>query len=307
VTTRSNTFFAFILSGIISAGISPSALAADVAIVISRDIAMYREAAAALEKALPPGTAATYVFSSESKSAVSEVLRQVHREKPKLVVAIGSKAAAEASRELPKTPMVYLMVVYPEQQGLLDIKNAYGVSWQPSASALVSTIRTLLPGAKRVGILSSLPKRASSDLAEECESAGLDLNIASIKDSSELAQGLRSLSGKMDVMWMGSDPAVANESAYNLLKTFSVQNKIPFLVPFHLPSGNRALAGISVTPTLAGAAAQQLVEQLLAGKKPRQALSFSKDIELTIDLINARSIDVTIPEEAKKTAAKIFD
>lgn len=298
---------AYVLGALLCATIAPVAYSADVAIVISRDIAMYREAAASLEKALPPETAATYVFPSESKSDVNETLRQVGRDKPKVVVAIGSKAASESARELPNTPMVYLMVVYPEKQGLLDIKNAYGVSWQPSAGSLVQTIRLLLPGAKRVGMLSSLPKRATADLLKEFESAGLELNVSVIKDFPDLAQGLRNLSGNMDVLWMGSDPAVANESAYNLMKTFSIQNKIPFLVPFHLPTSNRALAGISVTPTLAGIAAQQLVEQMLAGKRPSQALSFSQDIDLTIDMINARSIDVTIPEEAKKAASKIFD
>mgnify|MGYP001565252947 CR=1 FL=1 len=298
---------AYILSALLCTAIAQAAYGADVAIVISRDIAMYREAAASLEKALPAGAVATYIFASESKADVNETLRKIGQDNPKVLVAIGSKAAAESVRELPKTPMVYLMVVYPEQQGLLDLKNAYGVSWQPSAASLVQTIRLLLPNSKRIGMLSSLPKRVSEELLQECERAGLDLNIASIKDTSELAQGLRNLTGKMDVLWMGSDPAVANESSYNLMKTFSVQNKIPFLIPFHPPSGNRALAGISVTPALAGIAAQHLVEQLLAGKRPRQMLSFSRDIELTIDLINARSIDVAIPEEAKKAASKIFD
>ncbi|HAM35387.1 MAG TPA: hypothetical protein DCP85_05600 [Elusimicrobia bacterium] len=281
--------------------------AVELAIFISKDIVMYREAASALEKQLGADKAKIYIPGSEDHPAIETVLRQIEADRPALIVAIGSKAAVESARKFPDTPIVYTMVVYPERLGLVGHPNLFGVSWLPSPGLLAEKFRLLLPQARRIGMLSSLPEASWAQLSRQCENQGLDLIVAQIEDNSELPQGLRKLAHKVDALWMGSDPSLANESSFNILRTYALQNRLPLLVPFRLPGPDKAFAGISISPELTALAARQLILQLLKGAHPKEPLVFTRDVELTLDRGIAKSIGLSLPRPDGSSAAKTHE
>src|SRR3989344_3342159 len=88
---------------------------AQVAVVLSKDIGMYREAADKVMESLPNSGGRLYLFPSSDKGEIQSVLEQVRSFGPKIIVAVGSKAASECRKAFPGKPLVYLMVVYPER------------------------------------------------------------------------------------------------------------------------------------------------------------------------------------------------
>lgn len=181
---------------------------AQVAIVMSKETAMYRETAGALASSLSSHKASVHVFATQDQKGVDELVEAVNREKPKVVVALGSKAAIEAAKAFPRTSLVYALVIYPDRLGITKRERVYGISWLPSSGLLARTFKTILPDAKRVGMLSSLPASAWSVQSADLKKLEMELVVASVKDSSDIPQALRSLYRKVDVLWMGVDPVL---------------------------------------------------------------------------------------------------
>ena len=272
---------------------------------MSKDIEIYRDAASGVVKGLPNGTAKIYTFGSYDDPVVGNIMDQVRKDNPKIVVAVGSKAAAESAKAFPQKPLIYLMVVYPERLGLADREDTYGVSWSASPKGLARTFRELSPKAKKIGMVLSVPREVWDPWIEDFSSLGLQLVVSSIKSASEIPSGLRNLHSGIDLLWMGLDPALSSESAYNILRSYCLQNKIPLAVPFDLPEKSQTLAGISIAPQVAGSEAQKLLLQILEGKKPANHLTFADPIRLSLDLDNARQIGLEIPESVVKSAEKV--
>jgi ABC-type uncharacterized transport system substrate-binding protein len=285
----------------------PSFLRAQVAVLLSKDIEMYREAANAVVESLSGEKINLFVFPSKGKEGIEGILERVRAYEPEVIVAVGSKAASESLKAFSGKPMVYLMVVYPERLGLLKEENLFGISSSPSPRSVAQTIRLFLPQAKRVGMLSSEPRSAWSELIKDFNKFKIDLLVSPISDTSQIPQGLRNLSRSIDVLWMNLDPAMANETSYEILRNYSLQNKIPFFVPFQISEQGKTLAGISVPPKVAGAEASRIVRQILEGKRPKDNLTFSTQVHITLDLRTARAIGLEIPQEGLKIADKIYD
>jgi ABC-type uncharacterized transport system substrate-binding protein len=252
---------------------------------------------------LSPIRVRTHIFPSVQDAAAREsLLKAVQEDAPEAVVAVGALAAVESVRNFSGTPVVYLMVVYPENHGLLDRRDAYGVSWSPSPETLAQTIRQIMTGAKTVGMLSSEPERDQLPLIRNFQDGGLELVISSIRTEADIPQRLRDLRNKVDVLWMGVDPLMANETAFDLLRTYASQNRIPFLVPLALLTGkDGVLGGISVSPEIAGTEAAQMVRHLLDGKPVSRAV-FPSRIHLSLNAKTVRSIGLQISDRTEQNA-----
>ena len=276
-----------------------------VAVLLSKESALYREAAA-FSESFPGGPAKVYVLPPHSEGA-AEVLRRIRRESPAVIVAVGPRAAAESLKAFPKTPLVYLLVIYPDRLGLTARGDVYGVPWLPSPGSLAQTMQLLLPSVKRVGVISSADARTRRPpLGEELQARGVELVVSPIRDASEVPQALRRLDQKIDALWMGLDSALADEATYEIVRTYALQRRLPFLVPFELRGDGKAMAGLCVDPKTAGATASRLARMLSEGKSPAGAVMFPESVHLTIDMAVADSVGVHIPPGAVKAAAKVY-
>ncbi|MBI4396282.1 MAG: hypothetical protein HY548_04245, partial [Elusimicrobia bacterium] len=95
--------FRLIPALLVLAGSSVALHAAEVAVLVSKDIAMYRSAVKAIQDAVPAESVSVHVLPSDNSADVAQVLDDVKQGRPKVIMSVGSKAAMEALRVLPKT------------------------------------------------------------------------------------------------------------------------------------------------------------------------------------------------------------
>ncbi|MEP6959960.1 MAG: hypothetical protein ABI980_14620, partial [Nitrospirota bacterium] len=89
------------------------AVAMDIAILQSSDIAAYREAIAGLKAAGPIGAIYTEYDVQGDLELGKKLARKLRASNASLVVAVGLKAALAAKAEIADIPIVYMMILDP--------------------------------------------------------------------------------------------------------------------------------------------------------------------------------------------------
>ena len=128
----------------------PFAFAADVALLRSDDISAYRQTAEAVVSAMDVPVA-VYDLEGDRETAYRVVAR-LKRRPPKVVIALGKKAAYAAHRKLDGIPILVAQVDSLERYGL-NGPLLSGVSQDVSMDEVLSYLRLFAPDVERIGML----------------------------------------------------------------------------------------------------------------------------------------------------------
>lgn len=291
--------FCVLMGGAIFAG---EAAAGQVAVILSSDLPPYQEALAGFrEKA--EVYLKVYNLQGDEKEG-HKIVSQIRAERPDLVVTVGTEASNLARKQLSGLPLVFTMVLDPY---LFKAPNSTGISLRIPVRKQLTTLRGVLPQAKRIGVIYNPEmSRATVDLAKEVAAElGLVIVPRPISSRREVPEALRALSANIDVLWMIPDSTLEDESSVGFLLQYTTVNKIPFMGPSEYFVEKGALLSLSCDYVEVGRQAAEMVNRILSGQRPADiVIGSSRRTVLSININTARALGLNIASEILDSANK---
>ncbi len=270
------------------------ALAADVpraVVVKSSGLSAYAQVVAGFSAEVK---ARVEVVTLESGSdAVAQSFKNLGRDKPALVLAIGPAAAVGARNEFSDVPVLFSMVPYFEKYEL-EGQNTTGIALTSDLSLELSALRAVLPQAKRVGVLNDprYSKAFIESAAGAAQSRGLKLVPLNLDDAAKVDRVLNAARGQLDALVIISDKTVGNATVVEKLLAFCRTEKVAAvgLAPAQVKQG--ALFALTPAPLAIGQQAGRLANRVLVEKVDPGALAVAnpEGLELHLNLTAAKRL-----------------
>lgn len=214
-----------------------------------------------------------------------------------------AQALANASKEI---PIVLGAVTDPKGAGLVTDNqhpggNITGVSDLTPIKAQFNLIKTLLPGAKKIGIIYSSSEDNSvvqgKQAEEEAKKSGLEPITATVSSTNDVNQVATSLAGKVDAIYVPADNTVA--SAMNTLISVTDAKGIPVFPAVDTMVAEGGLATVGLNQYELGKMTGKMTADLLKGKKKAATtpIEYLKNGDTIINPKKAEKLGITIPQE----------
>lgn len=252
----------------------------------------------------------SYLSAQGNPGTAAQIVRKFIGEAPDVLVTITTPMAQAALSATRTLPVVFTVVTDP--LGAKVVKslkhpggNATGISDLAPIERQLRLIKSFVPQARRLGVISNPGLDGSNYQIEVLKpllaTHGLTLVQASAPNSNEVIAAMRSLVGKVDVVWIPNDPTVyaALESAVRI----GQEQKIPVFTAETRSVERGAVASIGFDYTAVGHEAARLVAQVLKGAQPG-------DIDVVVPqafrtVVNERAaaaLGLAIPPEVARVA-----
>jgi putative ABC transport system substrate-binding protein len=210
----------------------------------SRDTPPYRQAAAAFLEAWK-------VYGPDG-GVEHRTLPDAGNTNAAIIVAVGTEAAQWAIQHTTGT-VVFCMAANARQNLLAPLSESdrprvTGVTMLVPVRTQFQRIQTMLPEVKRIGVL--YDPRHSSLAVEDARAAaaelGLTLIAVEVRDETDLPAAIRSVAGRMDLLWATVDGTVYNSRSAQFVLAEMLKRKIP-VMGF---SENMVQAGALLAPSV---------------------------------------------------------
>ena len=255
-----------------------------------------------------------YQSAQGNTGTAAQIARKYIGEKPDVIVAIATPAAQAVVAATKDIPVVYAAVTDPIAAQLVKSwepsgTNVTGVSDALPLAEQADTIARVVPGAKRVGMVYNPGEANSVVVVEEFKrilpGKGMDLVEAAAPRTVDIPSAVRSLGGKVDVIYTNTDNNVV--SAYESLAKAAGELKIP-LVAADTDSVKRgAAAALGQDYRGMGRQTGRMVLRILAGEKPGDIASETgKELELFLNAKAAEAQGITFSDELLKQAKEVL-
>ncbi|WP_285904871.1 ABC transporter substrate-binding protein [Pseudodesulfovibrio pelocollis] len=246
-----------------------------------------------------------------------QIVNQIRGEKPDLVLAIATPGAQAAAQKIQDIPILFTGVTDPVSAGLVkDLQNSGGgnVTGMSDFSPMdqhVALIREIVPSVKTIGVIYNAGEPNSvvlvEKLTEEATKAGINVEGATIANSSGVYQAARSLVGRADVIYIPTDNTAV--SALESAVKVCTQSRLPLIVADVDSVDRGAIAAVAVDYYKMGLqtgdmAYRILVEGVAPGDMP---VEFLEDLNLHVNIKAAAAMGVTLPEATIARAAKVVE
>jgi putative ABC transport system substrate-binding protein len=247
----------------------------------------------------------------------TQIVGQIIGEQPDVIVAIATPGAQACAQKIHDRPIVFTGVTDPVTAGLVkDLENSGGgnITGMSDFSPLdkqVALIREIVPGVKNIGIIynsgepNSVPNLKA--LKKEASKLGIGVEEATISNSSGVYQAAKSLVGRCDVVYVGTDNTVVSaiESAVKVCEA----NKLPLIVADVDSVARGAIAAVAVDYYKMGLQTGDMVARILVdGAAPGDMpVEFLNDLNLHVNLKAAKAMGVTLPQSVVDRAVKVIE
>ncbi len=238
----------------------------------------------------------------------ADLRTRLHRLKPDLIHAVGSRAYLFAHETAPDTPVVFSSVL--NWQRLPASSQTYGVANELAASMQLMTFRYLFPKLKTIGVLYSAKfnqQRWQEALTQAAE-IGVDLKGAVLTDSEDLEQSLTALLPEVDALWLIPDPLVLNSraSALHLFRQADQLKKPVFCYSDIFTELGATLVMSSDIATM-GRQSAMLAEDILTGKPITEAVVNPLGSHIILNLRRVNSYQLPLNREALSAVNRVIE
>jgi putative ABC transport system substrate-binding protein len=282
-----------------------STASAQVALLVERGASTYRQAAQEFQRAFVNANEIEQIEIDENGRGPGQALEQLIRTPPRLVVAIGTRAARTASERLSSLPILYCLALRPVENKLVG-ENIGGIVLDVELSRQFENIRKLLPGLRRIGVV--YDEMTSGSLVRQVRpylGSNVQLVLRSARTPQEAEREiqylLNNVLGPGDAFWLLWDSVTANPANFGLLVNLSLKNKVPIIAPARPFVEAGALVSAGANYEQAGRQAAQMARQILAGQaKPGDFAAVAPaEVTVTINGAVARQLGLTIPADLR--------
>lgn len=282
---------------------------ADIAVLKSADLPYYEQAVLGFKAELPATTTIKEYNLHGQLERGLDIARSLRASPPNLVLAVGLKAAMAAKLQIVDQPVVFCMVLNPEAYGL-PASNMTGVAVRTPAEVQLSTLRSVMPGRTRIGVL--YDEDQSGAFVREARLAakhqGLDLVAIALQKHEDIPHVLRALLPKIEVLWLIQDQLVVSESAIPFFIESTLSAKIPLFTFSSTLVQQGAVSALVVDPWTVG---QQTARLALSQLAHQRAISSGQmdppdHPQLALNLNSAEYLGLTLNPELIRLAGQVF-
>jgi putative ABC transport system substrate-binding protein len=232
---------------------------------------------------------------------VDSMAREALLVSPDVIIPVSTPVAQAVARAAgPDQAIVFSTVTNPSDIGFDGSdRNMSGVSDVVNYEANIELIQELFPQATRIGIVYNASERNSQfgvdKIREIAESKALTLTVVNASNSAEAVSAVRSLTGRADVLYIGSDNTVAG--AIDGVVAAAAEINLPVIASDVGSVEQGALAAVSVDYERLGESVGDIVVDVLrSGKRPStiEPVAFVGD-RLVINKATADRMNFTLP------------
>lgn len=278
------------------------AFTADVVSVQSISIAPYNEAFKGLKSAC--NCDLNQLVLSELKGY--DVVKELRRERPGVIVAIGSGALEKISA-IKDIQIVHLMAL-DVKSAIAGKANIAGISMDIPPDKQLALIRQALPEVSDIGLLYGSGQKG--DFVEKAKAAagpaGIRLTANEVRNSRDVPEQLNLMTGKIKAFWMLPDVGVVTPETVEILFLYSLKNRLPVITfsSKYLEMG--ALMSFEVDPYDMGVQAAEIVNRILTGANAGQISDpLARKINITVNERTAKKLGLKVSGEILNRARVI--
>ena len=219
-----------LLLGLVALCHPDPARALEIAILKSADIAAYDQAVAGFKSAATAGTTLTQYDLKGNLGRGRKLARKIRASNAALVLAVGLKAALVAKLEVFDIPIVFCLVLDPVKYDL-TASNMTGVLVGAPSDRQFNAIHTVLPLAKRIGVLYD-PEKTGRQVEEarlEAKALGLELVARRVRVEKDVPETLRAIIPSIEALWLLPDSTVLNEDSLKFILGTAIDSSLPVI------------------------------------------------------------------------------
>jgi len=282
--------------------------ALEIAILKSADIAPYNQAIASF-KASSPGLTTFVEYDLQGDVARGRKMAQkIRASDAALVLAVGLKAALVAKLEILDAPVIFCMVLDPAKHSLAA-PNMTGIRLEIPIDRQFSTLRSVLPSVKRIGVLYDPEKTAN--LVEEArlqaKALGFEIIARQVRAEKDVPATLRALIPQIAALWLIPDSTVLTEESLRFVMGTALDSNVPVIGFSSELVRSGALVGFSVNYDDVGRQAGVLAKKILIEQYRPFSMTFPPDrLRLAVNLKTAKFLGITIPENVMSRADELY-
>jgi hypothetical protein len=273
------------------------ASAQEVVAILSSDSAAYREALSGFEEGYGRPVPTFSLAKGDVRLPPST----------KIIVAFGGKAALHPYPQ--ETTLVYCLTpafwLGPDKHAGPRVR----IYVAPRPEVLLPKLKEIQPTLKRLAVFGITRSPGITayfdDFKRAAQTQGIEARIEYLDRSEDLPERLRSLTGKIDAMWMSPDPLLITPATFEVVKEFGRSNDIPFYAPMESLVDKGAVASIAASFRENGRAAGKVAAQAVSGQLRSSLNVFPEKYEMTINLSGAAQSGLTISPEVLKKADRV--
>ena len=271
-------------------------LAGGVAVVKSDSLTAYDAPAQAIVASLNGRVSVEVHDIHGDRRTAEDVMEELRRDQPDVVVALGAKAAWSVKRALPETPLIYAMVEDPSRYGL-EGPMVTGVSEQVPPDALMAQVHLFAPQVQRIGMVLHT-KNEDARVAEAiaaAERSGFELKVLRVSRERDVKGAFMRLRDEVDAIWLVQDPVVVTPENFRFLREESRRVGMPVIASSEVLVRAGALMCVAPDYGAVGQQASLLATAVLGGTPPSElpeAHPTEVRVVLNRDTMEAIDLDV---------------
>lgn len=243
------------------------AYAGKTAVVIkSQNLSAYNEVVRGFQKeCIQNNISITSIYDLNGKMKMGQkVARKVRKEKPDIVLSIGVLATTVVKEKIKDIPIVFCMVINHERFKLSG-PNITGISTEIAIEDQFKGYQSILGQLKNIGVIYDPSKTEIIVKNAELKMKHLGISLAKyeVTSSRKISEALENLIGKIDALWLLPDSTVVTRKSFDLIKSTTIENKVPLLCTSDVFVKAGALAAVSSDYNYIGSQAAGLAEKIL--------------------------------------------
>jgi putative ABC transport system substrate-binding protein len=289
-------------------GAASPGLATDVAILKSAEVDYYDQAVQGIRSVLPSQIDVKEYPLGGSLAQGRKIGVLLRAAPPDLVLAVGLKATLVAKLELPDTPVVFCLVLNPEQHGL-PFPNMTGIQTRLPADAQLKSLRSILPMARHVGVLYD-PNQNSEFIRSAQEAAkqlDLELTALPVHSPDEVDAHAKILLKNTDALWVMQDRTVVTETTIPGLIQSSLAAKVPLFTFSSTLVQQGAFGALVIDAWTVGRQAGRIASSILRHESAADGHVLDPEQpQLALNLRSAERLGMTFPSGMVRMAGQLY-
>lgn len=283
--------------------------AAEVVVLLDPSVRPYVEALAGFKES---SEAQLKIFNRKEDGDLSDeraLITAIRARKPDQILVIGGEAMAALAGEITDIPILFSMVLSPQDKLKENYENLTGVAMNVAPEKQMAILDALFPEARRVGVVyqpeesRSLIKAGEKALSKHKKK----LDAVAVSTQKDAIMHLKMALDQNAAYWMIPDQLMRSRELVRYLFFASKKQKKALigLSDKYVRAG--ALFALSVQNRQLGEQAGELSNRILAGKKPSQLpIEMAQHTELSINTKVAENLGIEVSKELLQQAKHIY-
>jgi putative tryptophan/tyrosine transport system substrate-binding protein len=200
-----------------------------------------------------------------SEMGTGDLLREIRRRRPDLILAIGMDSLVTV-RKIRDIPIIYCMVLNPESI-LRDESNITGVSMNIPPEKQLAVLKKAIPHLKKIGLVYNSGRTGPivARAAAAAEKMGIRLIALKAERANDLPRQLDKFPQGLDAYWMLPDSSLAAPEAVESILLYSMRAKVPIFTFSEKYLRMGALLSLDLDAYELGRQTGEMAERIKAG------------------------------------------